>query len=198
MIQRKIESVCVFCGSSEGVRRAYTEQGRALGRAMADRGIGLVYGGGSIGVMGAVAGGVIERGGDLVGVIPYALATRERMQPNIEMRIVNTMHERKALMTEMADAFIILPGGFGTFDEMFEIITWAQLGIHRKPIGLLDVEGYFDPLLAMIDHSIDEGFVSPRFRELILISSEIDELLARLTTHPEIEGVIKWIDMEQV
>src|SRR5262245_49779028 len=198
MIERKIKSICVFCGSSEGVRRAYVEQGRMLGGAMAGRDIRLVYGGGGIGVMGAVAEGVIEKGGRIVGVIPYSLATRERMQLNVEMRIVNTMHERKALMVELADAFLILPGGFGTFDEMFEIITWAQLGIHRKPIGLLDIENYFDPLLAMIEHSIEEGFVNPRFRDLILVSSEIEELLPRLSAHPEIEGVVKWVDMEQI
>jgi uncharacterized protein (TIGR00730 family) len=198
MVERKIGTICVFCGSSEGVKPEYVERGVALGRMMAERDIQLIYGGGGIGVMGAVARGVIEKGGRVVGVIPYALASRERMNLDVEMRVVNTMHERKALMAEMSDAFVILPGGFGTFDEMFEIITWAQLGIHKKPIGLLNVAGYFDPLMSMIKHSIDEGFVSSRFLDLILVESSVELLLDKLPLHPETEGVIKWIDMEQV
>lgn len=198
MVERKIDTLCVFCGSSEGARPEYLEQGVALGRLMAERKIQLVYGGGGIGVMGAVARGVIEKGGRVLGVIPYALASRERMNLEVDMRVVNTMHERKAIMADMADGFVILPGGFGTFDEMFEIITWAQLGIHKKPIGLLNTANYFDPLLSMIRHSIDEGFVSSRYLELILVANGVEELLDKLPQHPELEGVIKWVNMEQV
>jgi hypothetical protein len=201
MAERKIERICVFCGSSNGQRETYVEQGYALGRTMAGRGIGLVYGGGGIGVMNAVAGGVIEGGGEVIGVIPHALATKERaLHPvagEVEMRIVNTMHERKAMMAELSDAFIVLPGGFGTFDEMFEIITWAQLGIHRKPIGLLNVEGYFDPMLQMIDRAIADGFILPRYRDLILVDSAIEPLLARMSDHQPIPGIVQWIEMSE-
>ena len=201
MAERKIERICVFCGSSNGRRETDVEQGYALGGTMAGRGIGLVYGGGGIGVMNAVAGGVIEGGGEVIGVIPHALATKERaLHPvagEVEMRIVNTMHERKAMMAELSDAFIVLPGGFGTFDEMFEIITWAQLGIHRKPIGLLNVEGYFDPMLQMIDRAIADGFILPRYRDLILVDSAIEALLARMSDHQPIPGIVQWIEMSE-
>jgi uncharacterized protein (TIGR00730 family) len=193
--------MCVFCGSSDGKQPVYTEQGYALGRAMASRGIGLVYGGGGIGVMGAVANGVLDGGGEVIGVIPHALATKERaLQPSsgeVEMRVVNTMHERKAMMADLADSFLILPGGFGTFDEMFEIITWAQLGIHRKPIGLLNVAGYFDPMLAMIERAIADGFILPRYRRLFVESSGIDDLFARLQAHEPLESIVQWIEMSE-
>ncbi|HEX5084295.1 MAG TPA: TIGR00730 family Rossman fold protein, partial [Blastocatellia bacterium] len=156
-----IKRICVFCGSLSGARDVYGEQARALGRAMAERGIGLVFGGGGIGMMGAVADAVIEAKGEVIGVIPYALATKERAHPDVDMRVVNTMHERKAMMAELSDAFIAMPGGFGTFEEVMETITWGQLGIHRKPVGLFNVAGYYDPLLAMIDRAIDEGFIRP-------------------------------------
>ncbi|MGH9841936.1 MAG: TIGR00730 family Rossman fold protein, partial [Blastocatellia bacterium] len=178
--------------------------GNALGRTLASRGIGLVYGGGGIGVMGAVAGGVIEGGGEVIGIIPHALSAKERAlhslhlaEGKVEMRVVNTMHERKAMMVGLSDAFIILPGGFGTFDEMFEIITWAQLGIHQKPIGLLNVAGYFDPLLAMIDRAIADGFILPRYRGLILVDSEIEPLLAKMAGHQPIAGIVQWIEMSE-
>ncbi len=204
MTERTIKRICVFCGSSDGKQSTYTEQGYALGRTMALRGIGLVYGGGGIGVMGAVANGVIEGRGEVIGIIPHALAAKERaLHPQhlaageIEMRIVNTMHERKAMMVELSDAFIILPGGFGTFDEMFEIITWAQLGIHQKPIGLLNVAGYFDPMLAMIERAIADGFIQQRYRDLILVDSEIEVLLAKMANHQPIAGIVQWIEMSE-
>jgi uncharacterized protein (TIGR00730 family) len=198
----KIERICVFCGSSPGMRDMYVEQAQILGRTMAARRIGLVYGGGGIGLMGKVAHAVIEAEGEVIGVIPYALATKEvaldvTNGANVEMRVVRTMHERKSMMTELADAFIALPGGLGTFDELFEALTWAQLGIHQKPIGLLNIEGYFDPLLSMIDRAIEEGFVLPRYRRLIVESYEIEDLISRLFKYRPLESIVKWVDMSE-
>jgi uncharacterized protein (TIGR00730 family) len=197
MAERKISNICVFCGSASGSRPVYAEKAQTLGAEMARRAIRMVYGGGGIGLMGEVALGVIESGGEVTGVIPYALATKERLLPNIEMRVVNTMHERKAIMAREADAFIILPGGFGTFDEMFEIITWAQLGIHQKPIGILNIEGYFDSMMQMIEHAIREGFILPRFRDLMVVSREIVDLLEKLERHTGTEGIVKWVEMKE-
>ncbi len=198
----RIERICVFCGSSPGVREIYINQARRLGRAMASRGIGLVYGGGGIGLMGAVAQAVIEGEGEVTGVIPRALATKERalesrFELKVELRVVKTMHERKALMASLADAYIALPGGLGTFEELLETLTWAQLGIHKKPMGLLNIEGYFDPLLSLIDRAIEEGFVLPRYRKLIVVSSEIEDLFERLLEYQPLESIIKWIDVDE-
>lgn len=197
MSKRKLERVCVFCGSYAGSREVYVEQARTLGREMVARGINLVYGGGGIGIMGAVADAVIEARGKVIGVIPYALATKERAHPDIEMRVVNTMHERKAIMAELSDAFIAMPGGFGTFEELMETITWGQLGIHQKPVGLLNVAGYYDPMLQMIDRAIEEGFVQPRYRNLFVASSSIDELFEMIGKYQPLEGVVKWIEMSE-
>jgi uncharacterized protein (TIGR00730 family) len=198
MIEREIKRICVFCGSSSGAREVYGEQARALGRAMAGRGIGLVYGGGGIGMMGAVADAVIEARGEVIGVIPYALAAKERARRDIDIRVVNTMHERKAMMAELSDAFIAMPGGFGTLEEMMETITWGQLGIHQKPVGLLNVAGYYDSLLAMIDRAIEEGFIIPRYRNLFVASSSIDELFDLMRNFQPLEGVVKWIEMSEI
>jgi uncharacterized protein (TIGR00730 family) len=200
--EMKIDRICVFCGSSSGTRKLYVEQAEALGRTMATRGIGLVYGGGGIGLMGRVAQAVIEAEGEVTGVIPYALATKERALSvsngaKLEMRVVATMHERKAMMAELSDAFIALPGGLGTFDELFEALTWAQLGIHQKPIGILNTEGYFDPLLGMIDRAIDDGFVLPRYRRLLVESNEIDDLISRLFKYLPLEGMVRWVEMSE-
>ena len=197
MKERKIERICVFCGSSPGQQTVYVEQARTLGRAMAAKGIGLVYGAGGIGLMGAVADAVIEASGNVIGVIPYALATKERAHAQAEMRVVNTMHERKALMAELSDAFIALPGGFGTFEELMEIITWGQLGIHQKPIGVLNTAGYYDPLLAMIDRAVEEGFILPRYRHLIVVASGVEELLEKLFRYEPLEGIVQWIEMSE-
>jgi uncharacterized protein (TIGR00730 family) len=197
MIERKIKRICVFCGSLSGAREIYSEQARALGRAMAERGIGLVYGGGGVGMMGAVADAVIEAKGEVIGVIPYALASKERARRDIDMRVVNTMHERKAIMAELSDAFIAMPGGFGTFEELMETITWGQLGIHRKPVGLLNVAGYYDPLLAMIDRAIEEGFIVPSYRNLFVASTGADELFDLMRAFQPLEGVMKWIEMSE-
>jgi uncharacterized protein (TIGR00730 family) len=200
--EMKIDRICVFCGSSPGAREMYLEQAEALGRTMAARGIGLVYGGGGIGLMGTVARAVIEAEGEVTGVIPYALATKERALAvnngaKLEMRVVGTMHERKAQMAELADAFIALPGGLGTFEELFEALTWAQLGIHQKPIGILNIEGYFDPLLGMIDRAVADGFVLPRYRRLLVESNEIDDLISKLFNYHPLEGMVRWVEMSE-
>jgi uncharacterized protein (TIGR00730 family) len=200
--EKKIERICVFCGSSPGTREMYVEQAEALGRTMAARGIGLVYGGGGIGLMGTVARAVIDAEGEVTGIIPYALATKERALSvtngaKVEMRVVGTMHERKAMMAELADAFIALPGGLGTFDELFEALTWAQLGIHQKPIGILNTEGYFDPLLDMIDRAIADGFVLPRYRRLIVESSDVDDLISRLFSYRPLDGIVRWVEISE-
>jgi uncharacterized protein (TIGR00730 family) len=202
MKEMEIERICVYCGSSPGTREMYVEQAQRLGRTMAARGIGLVYGGGGIGLMGTLARAVIEAEGEVIGVIPYALATKEvalgvTNGTQVEMRVVKTMHERKAMMTELADAFIALPGGLGTFDELFEALTWAQLGIHQKPIGILNIEGYFDPLLSMIDRAIEEGFVLPRYRRLIVESYDIEDLISQLFGYSPLESIVKWVDMSE-
>jgi uncharacterized protein (TIGR00730 family) len=197
MIETTIKRICVFCGSQAGSREVYGEQARALGRAMAERGIGLVYGGGGIGMMGAVADAVIEARGEVIGVIPYALASKERARRDVDMRVVNTMHERKAMMAELSDAFIAMPGGFGTLEEMMETITWGQLGIHRKPVGLLNVASYYDPLIAMIERAIEEGFILPRYRNLFVASSGVDELFDLMRKFQPLEGVVKWIEMSE-
>src|SRR5215510_4448452 len=180
MIETTIKRICVFCGSQTGAREVYGEQARALGRALAERGIGLVYGGGGIGMMGAVADAVIEARGEVIGVIAYALASKERARRDVDIRVVNAM-----------------PGGFGTFEEMMETITWGQLGIHQKPVGLLNVASYYDPLLAMIDRAVEEGFILPRYRNLFIASSGIDELFDLMRKFQPLEGLVKWIEMSE-
>lgn len=197
----RIEKVCIFCGSSAGGNGLYADAARRVGLELARRNIGLVYGGGGIGLMGAAAHAVIEAGGSVTGVIPHSLATKERalesdFDQHIELKVVKTMHERKALMTQLSDAFIALPGGLGTFDELFEALTWAQLGIHRKPIGLLNVAGYFDPLLDMLDRATGEGFIQPRYRRLVLVSTVIDDLFEQLSNYIPPESIVQWIEMD--
>jgi len=178
-----MERICVFSGSSEGRRAEYRQMAVALGQELAARGIGLVYGGASRGLMGAIADAALEAGGEVIGVIPRALFEKEIAHGGLaKLYQVNSMHERKAKMAKLADAFIALPGGFGTFDELFEIITWAQLGIHHKPIGLLDVADYYSPLLAMVGQAAEEGFIPRQNLELIHYEQDpgllVDLLLA--------------------
>jgi uncharacterized protein (TIGR00730 family) len=155
-------SVCVFCGSAPGVRSSYSRAAEELGGALARRGITLVYGGGRLGLMGIVADAVLRAGGRVIGVIPRMLIERELAHPGLtRQHVVTTMHERKTLMAEMSDGFVGLPGGMGTFDELVEIVTWAQLGLHAKPVVLANIEGYFNPLHAMLDYAVQEGFVTP-------------------------------------
>jgi len=190
--------VCVFCGSNAGVQAAYSKAAEEMGRAIVRRGWGLVYGGGSVGLMGVVADAVLAAEGEVIGVIPEMLATKELLHPRAtKMHIAPTMHARKALMEELADAFVALPGGYGTFEELLEIITWAQLGLHAKPIGLLDVGGFYARLTAFFDHAIDEGFIKAKHRHLIVSATTSGELLDRLVEH-EMPQVKKWIKLEEV
>ncbi len=173
-----MKRLCVFCGSSEGERPVYVETARRLGRAMAEREIGLVFGGGKAGLMGTIADEVLAAGGEVIGIIPHGLRVREVAHERVtELRVVHSMHERKAMMAELSDGFLSMPGGMGTLEETCEMLTWAQLGIHRKPCGLLNVEGFYDTLLAFMDHIVAEGFLRPVYRGLVIQASEVDELL---------------------
>lgn len=172
--------ICVFCGSSEGARPDYADAARAVGTELARRGFGLVYGGGSVGLMGVVADTVLAHGGEVVGVIPKALASKELAHAGLtELRVVESMHERKATMAALADAFIALPGGLGTLEETLEIVTWVQLGIHDKPIGVLNVAGYYDGLLKLLAHAVREGFLRREYFDLLLFGDAPAELLDR-------------------
>jgi uncharacterized protein (TIGR00730 family) len=185
--------VCVFCGSSHGVRPADSDAARSLGQALVARGLGLVYGGGKVGLMGVVADAVLAAGGDVVGVIPHALMAREIGHAGLTtMHVVDSMHERKALMADAADAFIALPGGVGTFEELFEAITWTQLGLHAKPCGLLNVDGFYDDLLRFLDHAWTEGFIKPETRAIVKASADPAQLLD-LLDGAAIPDVPRWI-----
>ncbi len=180
--------VCVFCGSSAGARPIYTKVAQQLGKAIVSQNMGLVYGGGGIGLMRVIADAVLKEKGEVIGVIPYALFSNEIAHQDLtELRFVSGMHERKALMAELSDAFIAMPGGFGTLDELFEILTWSQLGLHAKPIGLLNIDGYFDLLLAFLDHVLQECFIQTKHHRLIVISSEPEKLLSELINRKELE-----------
>ncbi len=192
-----MKNVCVYCGSSPGLLPDYCESGRELGHEMAARGLGLVYGGASIGVMGAVADGVLERGGKVTGVIPHSLATREVSHSGLdELIVVASMHERKAKMAELSDGFIALPGGWGTFEEIFEMLTWAQLGFHEKPCGLLNVASYYDRLFAFLENAIEQKFVKEEYRPMIMMDDAPGALLNRFDTY-RAPKVKKWIGPEE-
>ncbi len=183
LYSRRMKSVCVFCGSNPGARPSYVATARRLGGALAARGITLVYGGSGTGLMGAVADGALEGGGQVVGVLPGFMVSREIAHPRLtELVHVGSMHERKAAMADRAGAFVALPGGFGTLDELFEILTWAQLGLHHKPCALLDVDGYYAPLLAFLDHAAAEGLLRPEHRALLFVESDPERLSARLAS----------------
>ncbi|MET0390089.1 MAG: TIGR00730 family Rossman fold protein [Polyangiales bacterium] len=173
--------ICVFCGSSPGLSPHYREAASALGTLLAAEGIGLVYGGASRGLMGELANAALAHGGEVIGVIPHAIVALEVAHRGLaDLRVVGTMHERKALMADLSDAFIAMPGGNGTLDELFEIYTWQSLGIHDKPIGLWNVAGFFDPLLAMQDHMVAEGFVSASIRARLIVERSAEALVSRL------------------
>jgi uncharacterized protein (TIGR00730 family) len=179
-----MESICVFCGSSEGARPLYRETAQEMGRTIARRGLRLVYGGGRIGLMGTLADAALAAGGAVTGVIPRSLADKEIAHPGLtDLRLTGSMHERKALMAEMADAFIALPGGWGTFDELCEILTWAQIGLHAKPCGLLNPAGYYDPLLALFDRAVEERFLRPEHRAMLRVETDPDLLLEALSRY---------------
>ncbi|OGA97010.1 MAG: Rossman fold protein, TIGR00730 family [Betaproteobacteria bacterium RIFCSPLOWO2_12_FULL_66_14] len=173
-----LNSVCIFCGSSPGHHPVYRAAAESLGRLLAERGIQLVYGGGKVGLMGALAESMMAAGGEVIGVIPQGLLAREKGHRGItRLEVVTTMHERKARMAELADGFIALPGGLGTLEEFCEILTWSQLGIHGKPVALYNVSRFFDPLLDLFDHAVKEGFLRPEHRQLVLVADEVEELL---------------------
>jgi len=189
-----IRRLCVYCGSALGARPAYRSAATRLGALLAGRGIELVYGGGHVGLMGAVADGALSAGGRVVGVIPRALMDRELGHRGIQdLRVVADMHERKMTMAGLSDAFIALPGGWGTMEELTEMLTWLQLGIHAKPIGLLNVDGYYDPLLAFVDRMIDERFVRSEHRALMSVAADGDALLEALLA-PRAAPLDKWFD----
>ena len=176
----RIGRICVFCGSSAGVRPVYREAAVELGRTLARVGIGVVYGGSRVGLMGAVADAALEEGGHVIGVIPESMVAREIAHRGLQdLRVVASMHERKALMADLSNAFIALPGGFGTLDEFCEALTWSQLGIHKKPCGLLNLEGYYDRLLALFDHAVREELLKPENRALVLADAKVEGLLSQ-------------------
>jgi uncharacterized protein (TIGR00730 family) len=179
-----LRRICVFCGSSAGARPVYRQAAQTIGQLLCRRGIELVYGGGRVGLMGTVADACLNEGGRVIGVIPQALADREVAHTGLtELRIVGSMHERKAVMADLSDAFVALPGGFGTWEEFFEVLTWGQLGIQRKACGVLNVDGYYDPLLQMADRALSEGFVREMHRGLLLSDADPERLLDRLSSY---------------
>ena len=192
-----LTSIAVFCGSSSGAETVYTQQAFLLGKALAEQGMQLIYGGAKVGLMGAVADGMLEEGGRVIGVIPEFLRTKEIAHEGLtELILVETMHERKTRMHELSDGIIALPGGFGTMEELFEMLTWAQLGLHRKPIGLLNVHGFYDPLLAMADTMMHQGFLSKQNRDMLLADEHIDTLLQQMRNY-EAPEVGKWLDKDR-
>ena len=192
-----MKRICVFCGSSVGVRPAYAAAAAALAQRLAAQGVGIVYGGGNVGLMGVLADVALEAGGEVIGVIPHSLVAKEVAHTRLgDLRVVGSMHERKALMAELSDAFIALPGGFGTLEEFCEVLTWNQLGLQRKPCGLLNIEGFYDPLLSMFDRAVEEQFVKPQHRRMVISDGEPESLVDRLV-HAEVPAVDKWMGRQQ-
>ena len=190
-----MRSICVFCGASSGQNAIYASAAASFGELLAKENIELVWGGGNVGLMGVVADNVLAEGGRAYGVIPSFMAERELAHPQAsEMVVVDSMHTRKAAMADRADGFVALPGGFGTLDELFEIVTWAQLHIHAKPVGLLNVRGFFDPLLAMVRHMSAEGFVKPHHLELLHVASEPERLIQSMRAHSAPQG--DWLGLK--
>jgi len=195
---RQAKRICVFLGASTGVSPAYGEAAYRFGGLLAQRGIGLVYGGGSIGLMGLVADGACAGGGEVIGVIPEALRAREQDHKCLTaLHVVSTMHERKALMADLSSGFVALPGGIGTFEELFEVWTWSQLGYHSKPCALLNVKGYYDAMRQFIDHVVDEGFLRTKHRDMLMIHDDPEALLDAIVAYlPQPEP--RWIEREDI
>ena len=192
-----LSSVCVFCGSNGGADPAYLAAAEAVGAGLAQRGIRIVYGGGRVGLMGALADSARAAGGEVVGVMPQALVDREIGHTGIDdLRVVDTMHERKALMVELSDAFVALPGGIGTLEELFEVYTWAQLGIHAKPLALLDVAGYYEPLAAFLDHAVAQRFLRAETRGMLAVADSIEGVLETFERWRP-PAMHKWIDLDE-
>jgi uncharacterized protein (TIGR00730 family) len=193
-----MKSLCVFCGCNEGKNQAYRDSAIQMAQELYRRNLQLIYGGGKRGLMGALADTLLQMGGHVTGVIPEALKVLEVEHRGLtELKVVKSMHERKALMSNLADGFIALPGGFGTFEELFEVITWAQLGFHAKPVGVLNVEHYFDPLLNLIAHAVEEGFI-PNGQDLLLSASNPAALVSMMIDFHPTEMGPKWIDQEKI
>ena len=191
--------ICVFCGSSPGARLAYGEAAEELAGVLAAEGIGLVYGGGAVGLMGRLADAMLAGGGETIGVMPEALVSKEIGHAGLsDLRVVSSMHERKALMAELSDGFIALPGGLGTLEELFEVYTWARLGLHAKPCGLLDVEGYYTGIAGFLDLAVEERFVREDHRALLIVERDARELVGRLRSFEPAAVRPKWIDREEV
>jgi uncharacterized protein (TIGR00730 family) len=192
-----MKRITVFCGSSFGTEKQYEEQAYLLGKTLAERNIGLVYGGANVGLMGAVADGAIENKGEVIGVLPHFLQNKEIAHEGLtELILVETMHERKTKMSDLTDGVITLPGGFGTLEEFFEMLTWAQLGLHQKPIGILNVNGFYNELLALMDTMVKKGFLKAINRNMLLTSENIDDLLNQMESY-EAPDVSKWISKEE-
>lgn len=190
--------ICVYAGSNPGVRQEYIQAARDLGQELATRGLGLVYGGGRVGLMGVLAESVTAAGGEVTGVMPSALFPREvAYTSGTKFYEVKSMHERKALMADLSDGFIALPGGYGTYDELFEMVTWAQLGLHSKPVGLLNIAHFFDPLLALIEHTSREGFISPLHAALVLQKETPGELLDSFAAYVPVSSGSKWTELPE-
>jgi uncharacterized protein (TIGR00730 family) len=189
----RMQRLCVFCGSSAGNGAVYREATRQFGESLVQSGYGLVYGGGHIGLMGVLADAVLQAGGEVIGVIPRALEAKELAHTRVtRLEVVDSMHQRKARMAQLADAFVALPGGYGTLDELFEVLTWAQLGIHAKPVGLLNMNGFFDPLLGWVRHASSEGFIHLQHVHLLYAATSSGELLGALARHTPRPSVAKW------
>lgn len=194
----KIEKICVYCGSSPGKNPAYADAAKGLAKELCTRDIGLVFGGGAVGIMGFVADAMLADGGEVIGVIPKALAKKEVAHYGLsELHVVSSMHERKAMMADLADGFIALPGGWGTLEEIFEMLTWAQLGFHEKPCGLLNIEGYFDGLIGFLENSFEQQFVKELYRPLLMKNDQPAELLNQFSKY-KAPKVRKWMDEEDL
>jgi len=192
-----MKRITVFCGSSAGTSNVIQQTASLLGSTLARKGIGLVYGGAAIGLMGMVADGALKSGGEVIGVLPYFLRTKEIAHEALtELVLVESMHERKTKMNELCDGVIALPGGFGTLEEFFEMLTWAQLGLHRKPIGLLNVESFYDPLMLFVDSMVEKGFLKDVNREMILVAETAETLITRMENY-QAPAVPKWIDLNK-
>ena len=192
-----MQRICVFCGSSPGGDPAYVDAAQEMGREIVARDLTLVYGGGHVGLMGALADAVLDAGGSVIGVIPHALAVREIAHQRLtRLHVVGSMHERKAMMADLSDAFVALPGGFGTYEEFFEAVTWTQLGVHRKPCGLLNVAGFYDPLVQFLDNAVSEQFVRPQHRSTILVDTHPGRLIDQLG-RVQLPDVPKWIGLAE-
>jgi uncharacterized protein (TIGR00730 family) len=193
MPEQSMKRICVFCGSNQGTRADYAGAAEKLGSHLAERGIELVYGGGCVGLMGVLADAALGNGGHVIGVIPQSLVIKEVVHEKLpDLRVVKNMHERKALMAELSDGFIALPGGFGTCEEFCEVLAWSQLGYHQKPFGLLDVAGFYRPLVQFFDHAVTEGFIRPKHRELVMVEEDVEKLLQRLETFQP-PNEVKWV-----